>query len=261
MRRGFLPPGEVPGEAAAGPDGAAAPGAGSSAAPAAAFAPSSTPEQSTPEPAASPDTPPPEESAAEPASAASVDGGLELSFRASPVLHDGRFASNPWLLELPQPLTKLSWADAVILSPRTARRLGLVTDALVEVRVGTASVTGAALVLPGHADGVLSLSLGWGRRDGRRAGDRERLRRLPRALHRRAGAAGHGAAGGLARRRAGGAPSGDLAAVLGSAQAADRARGDARATSSTIRTSSSRTTASSRRSTPGRRSTPPSSGR
>src|SRR5262249_7971678 len=41
--------------------------------------------------------------------AAPAGTGLELAFRPDPTVWDGRFANNPWLQELPKPLTKLVW--------------------------------------------------------------------------------------------------------------------------------------------------------
>ena len=48
-------------------------------------------------------------------------GGLELVFRPDPTVHDGRFANNGWLQELPKPLTKLTWDNAALMSPRHGR--------------------------------------------------------------------------------------------------------------------------------------------
>lgn len=49
--------------------------------------------------------------------------GLELIFRPDPAIWDGRFANNGWLQELPRPMTKLTWDNAALVSPRTAIRL------------------------------------------------------------------------------------------------------------------------------------------
>ena len=51
--------------------------------------------------------------------------GFELVFRAHPCVYDGRFANNAWLQELPNPLTKITWDNAALVSPNTAQQLGL----------------------------------------------------------------------------------------------------------------------------------------
>jgi molybdopterin-containing oxidoreductase family iron-sulfur binding subunit len=88
---------------------------------------------------------------------------LEVSFAPDPCVHDGRFTNNPWLLEQPQPLTKLTWENAALLAPRTAARLGLAGEDLVELTLGGRTVRAPVLVVPGHADDAVTLHLGWGR--------------------------------------------------------------------------------------------------
>src|SRR5262249_22086879 len=44
---------------------------------------------------------------------------LEIAFQPDPTLFDGRFANNGWLQELPKPLTKLTWDNAALVSPKT----------------------------------------------------------------------------------------------------------------------------------------------
>jgi molybdopterin-containing oxidoreductase family iron-sulfur binding subunit len=95
---------------------------------------------------------------------AGADGALELVFSLDPRVHDGRFTNNAWLLELPAPVSKLTWTNAATLSPETAARHGLVTGDEVELRYRGRTVRAPVLVLPGHAAGSVSLTLGWGRR-------------------------------------------------------------------------------------------------
>ncbi|MCW5808606.1 MAG: 4Fe-4S dicluster domain-containing protein, partial [Deltaproteobacteria bacterium] len=98
---------------------------------------------------------------AEPAPAS----GYDLSFDASPV-YDGRFAGNAWLQELPRPQEKLTWGNAAIASPATARALGADHGDVVRIKRNGAVAELPLFVLPGHADGCVSLELGYGRRAG-----------------------------------------------------------------------------------------------
>jgi molybdopterin-containing oxidoreductase family iron-sulfur binding subunit len=92
--------------------------------------------------------------------------GLEIVYRPDPSLYDGRFASNGWLLELPRPLTKLTWDNVALLSPATAARLGIQNEDVVELAYAGRSVRAPVSVLPGQADDSVCVTLGYGRRRG-----------------------------------------------------------------------------------------------
>jgi molybdopterin-containing oxidoreductase family iron-sulfur binding subunit len=83
----------------------------------------------------------------------------ELAVAASP-LHDGRFASNAWLQELPHPITKQMWGNAALMSPATAAELGVTTGDRVQL-AGRAVLP--ALIVPGHAERAITVELGYGR--------------------------------------------------------------------------------------------------
>ena len=114
--------------------------------------------------------------------------GLEIQFRPDPVLFDGKQANNGWLQELPKPITNLTWDNAAMVSPRTAEELKIEQSfawtggerGSTETDVGELTVNGRKLsvavhVVPGMADGVVLLHLGFGReRAGRIAGIYER---------------------------------------------------------------------------------------
>lgn len=99
---------------------------------------------------------------------------LEIAFRPDTAVMDGRFANLGWLQELPRPYTKMTWENAIGMSLATATALGVkafgetqIVDE-VTVTVNGRSVTGAAIVIPGHPDNALTLTLGYGRRRGGR---------------------------------------------------------------------------------------------
>jgi Fe-S-cluster-containing dehydrogenase component len=101
---------------------------------------------------------------------ASAPAGIELDFLLSPTLHDGRFANVSWLLELPAPVIKLTWDNALFMSPATAKELGIPRVSreephpMVEISRAGRRVRAPAVVLPAHADGAVSIWLGYGRR-------------------------------------------------------------------------------------------------
>jgi molybdopterin-containing oxidoreductase family iron-sulfur binding subunit len=111
---------------------------------------------------------------------------LELIFHRSYSVDDGRFNNNGWLQETPDPITKLTWDNAVLMSPKTAADLGinLLDEAamgskaeqgifhspVVEVELNGRKVRGPAWIQPGMADYVIGLALGYGREKTGRVG-------------------------------------------------------------------------------------------
>jgi molybdopterin-containing oxidoreductase family iron-sulfur binding subunit len=96
------------------------------------------------------------------------------------LLHDGRFANVSWLHELPQTASRVVWDNPALVSPRTARELGLEQDPetatlpaarVAKITVGGRSVEVPVWATPGVADGVVVLTAGYGRRDAGLVGD------------------------------------------------------------------------------------------
>jgi molybdopterin-containing oxidoreductase family iron-sulfur binding subunit len=111
-----------------------------------------------------------------PAPAKASGEGYELVFQADPTIYDGRWANNGWLQELPKPLTRLAWDNAALMSPATAKELGVSLGSyahggehggfhqpVVELRLGERTVRAPAWIMPGHADGSVTVYLGGGR--------------------------------------------------------------------------------------------------
>lgn len=95
---------------------------------------------------------------------------LEIVFRPDPTIWDGCFANNGWLQELPKPLTKLTWDNAALVSPATAERLGLANEQVVELRYRERTVRAPIWIMPGQADEVVTVHLGYGRTRAGRVG-------------------------------------------------------------------------------------------
>ena len=104
-------------------------------------------------------------------SAATAPSGLEVVFLPSAAVHDGRFANDAWLQELPDPLTKLTWDNPALVSPKTAESLGIASEDLVRVEHAGRSLELPVSILPGMADNVVALTLGYGRSRAGRVGN------------------------------------------------------------------------------------------
>jgi MoCo/4Fe-4S cofactor protein with predicted Tat translocation signal len=102
---------------------------------------------------------------------------IEFIFRPDPTVYDGRFANNGWLQELPKPLTKLTWDNAALVSPKLAQKMNLahvvaarggehgqIRSALVDIALNGSQVTAATWILPGLAENTVVLPLGYGRK-------------------------------------------------------------------------------------------------
>ncbi|HEX4447441.1 MAG TPA: 4Fe-4S dicluster domain-containing protein, partial [Polyangiaceae bacterium] len=87
---------------------------------------------------------------------------LEVVFFADAKVYDGRFANNAWLQELGDPVTKLTWDNAALISPATAARHGVASEDEVELEVRGRKVRAPALLVPGMADDVVAIALGYG---------------------------------------------------------------------------------------------------
>jgi len=88
---------------------------------------------------------------------------LEIHLRADPAVHDGRFSNEPRLLELPDPFSRVAWIQCATMSPGTARAAGIIDGSLVRLKTEAGEVTLPAAIISGFANGVVSVTLGWGR--------------------------------------------------------------------------------------------------
>ena len=110
---------------------------------------------------------------------------LEVRYIRDYKLDDGRFANNGWLQELPDPITKIAWDNAILISPRLAKDLNLhpTGDALqitrvdlgsmqqgkemgriAEVTINGRTIRGPIHIQPGLSNYTIVLPLGYGRK-------------------------------------------------------------------------------------------------
>ena len=90
-------------------------------------------------------------------------GDFTLVVYQSPTL-GGNGANKPWLLELPDPVTKMTWGSWVEIHPETATRLGIDRGDIVELRAGNATVRAPAVPYLGVRPDVVAIATGYGHR-------------------------------------------------------------------------------------------------
>ncbi|WNG52912.1 4Fe-4S dicluster domain-containing protein [Archangium minus] len=90
-------------------------------------------------------------------------GDLEVNFVSDYKVYDGQFANLSWLQELPDPISKMTWDNAAYISPATAEKLGLQPGDLATLTYRDRKLEVPVWILPGTADNVVVLPLGYGR--------------------------------------------------------------------------------------------------
>jgi molybdopterin-containing oxidoreductase family iron-sulfur binding subunit len=88
---------------------------------------------------------------------------LEVVFHRDQKMDDGRWNNNGWLQEFPDPVTKITWDNVILVSRKTAAELRIENGDVVEVELGGNKLQGPIWIQPGFADYSLGLALGYGR--------------------------------------------------------------------------------------------------
>ncbi|RAP31992.1 molybdopterin oxidoreductase [Candidatus Marinamargulisbacteria bacterium SCGC AG-414-C22] len=87
---------------------------------------------------------------------------LELVFTEDYSVYDGRFINNGWLQEFPDTITKLTWDNALLIAPYTAKKLKLKSNDVVKLIVDDVEQECPVFISPGQAENSLALSIGYG---------------------------------------------------------------------------------------------------
>ncbi|HTC45967.1 MAG TPA: TAT-variant-translocated molybdopterin oxidoreductase [Candidatus Aquilonibacter sp.] len=99
-----------------------------------------------------------------------TEGVIELNIRRDPTIYDGQFSNNGWLQELPKPMSKLTWDNAILIGPKMADRLQIKVEDVVELELNGKKVRGPVWVQAGHPDNSVTVTLGYGRKRAGRVG-------------------------------------------------------------------------------------------
>lgn len=93
---------------------------------------------------------------------------LEVNLVPCGKVYDGRYINNGWLQEAPDPVTKVTWDNAALVSFKTAKALGIKTFTITEeadkitLTIDGKTVHLPVVVVPGHADNVVTVAMGYG---------------------------------------------------------------------------------------------------
>lgn len=94
--------------------------------------------------------------------------GDELVIYEKVSIRDGKYANNPWLQELPDPITRTTWDNYITVPFQYAKDNGVKQEDVLTLKVGDVEIEGAAVIVPGQALGTFGLALGYGRSNGGR---------------------------------------------------------------------------------------------
>ncbi len=100
-----------------------------------------------------------------------VDAPYRLSLWVSGIQQDGRHQNNAWLLETPDPVSKITWDNFVSVAPKTAEALGLAESDVVKLSASGVEAEIPVHIQPGMHPEVLAVAVGWGRKKSGRYGD------------------------------------------------------------------------------------------
>jgi MoCo/4Fe-4S cofactor protein with predicted Tat translocation signal len=100
----------------------------------------------------------------------------EVVLYESVMVLNGKQAGNPWLLELPDPVTRATWDNYALISTAKAKELGIDYESvdynyytekpLIELTVGNNKISIPALVIPGMHPNTIAVAVGYGRNQG-----------------------------------------------------------------------------------------------
>ena len=85
--------------------------------------------------------------------------GTEIFLYQSVAIGNGQLGNNPWLQELPDPVSKVTWDNYVALSPKMAAEMTLAEGDIVKIND---KIELPVLLQPGQAYGVVAIALGYG---------------------------------------------------------------------------------------------------
>ena len=106
----------------------------------------------------------------------------ELCIYEKVSIGNGNQANNPWLHEMPDPISKVTWDNYITINPADAGSDALKFNLMLRqdrmgsyatVKVNGVSTTLPVFSMPGQAPGTIGIAVGYGRSVGRKSGDKD----------------------------------------------------------------------------------------
>lgn len=97
--------------------------------------------------------------------------GIDVVIYEKTGMGTGNQANNPWLQEMPDPISKITWDNYVCVPPSMANELGLKQGNVVQLSVGGKSIRGPVCVQPGVAANTVAVAVGYGRTNAGKTAD------------------------------------------------------------------------------------------
>ena len=89
--------------------------------------------------------------------------GMQLVMHRTSLHGNGDSMNNPWLVETPDPISKITWENYVSVNVAMAKKEDLTEGQFITLKTSAGQLVAPVHIQPGLADGVMSLALGWGR--------------------------------------------------------------------------------------------------
>lgn len=97
-------------------------------------------------------------------------GSLEIILHEEVAIRDGQNSNNPWLQELPDPISKVSWDAVALVSPKWAAEQDLSNEDVIDITVNGKTISAPIILQPGQRDKTIALAFGYGRKLEEKAG-------------------------------------------------------------------------------------------
>lgn len=109
------------------------------------------------------------------------NNGIDLILYEKTGLGNGNQGNNPWLHELPDPVSRICWDNYFAVSVAFAKAQGYQQGNVIEVTVNNIKFSGPVLIQPGQADQTIGIAIGYGRTMAGKAGNNIGINAYPAA--------------------------------------------------------------------------------